>query len=292
MRLILSICFALISAFSFAQDDLEDLLGGDEDMGKLPISATFKTTRIINAHNTQMVKAKHVDFRVGHRFGVVNNGISDLFGLDNATDTRIAFEFGITDKLGLSFARNKGNDYDFYVKYLALQQTVNDKTPVSIALLSTQLLRTGPASADEFSDRNYTQFAHRLSYTNQILISRKFSDNLSLQLMPTHIYRNLTVFNDPNSVFAIGVGGRIKLTKRFALIGDYYYVMRDEQFAGINYYNPLSLGVAIETGGHVFHLNFTNSSKMNELDYMTNTTDSWTDRAAHFGFNISRVFAL
>lgn len=293
IRSLLAFLFVFVAFSNYAQDDLEDLLGSDEDMAALPVSATFKTTRIINAHNVQMVAKKHCDMRVGHRFGDMSNGYSDLFGLDASTDIRVGFEFGITDHINVAFARNKGAIYDFYVKWKVLEQTVNDKMPISFVLLSSQVLKGGPASEDITSTRYFTEFEHRVSYVNQILIARKFNDYLSLQVMPTHIHRNLVADADESSLYALGVGGRVKLTKRFALIGDYYFVNRASNVIdGITYYNPLSLGVAIETGGHVFHLNFTNSTRINEVDFLANTTSAWAERGYRFGFNISRVFAL
>jgi hypothetical protein len=134
-------------------------------------------------------------------------------------------------------------------------------------------------------------FTNRLYYVNQLLIARKMNRWLSLQLMPTHIHYNLVPNTvEPNNTLALGLGGRVKISNRIALTGEYYYRFDEAKLSG--YQNALSFGVDIETGGHVFQLLFTNCSTITERAFIGQTLDSWSKGDVHFGFNISRVFTI
>jgi len=285
-----------------AQDELEDLLNSSAEEKKSEHTiATFKTTRIINAHSIETVKKKSLDIRITHRFGDIGGiggGVHTLYGFDNATDVRIAFEYGITDYLTVGLGRSKGAAIireliDGHIKYRLLRQTVNDKIPLSITLLESTALTYMQSSVDTFSEAYFSQFAHRFSYVTQVIIGRKFHDRFSLQIMPTYIYRNYVERLDENGIFALGLAGRAKLTKSFGIIADYFYVFSQfRQNKPDEYYNPLSVGFEIETGGHVFHVNFTNSKGIIENQFLPYTTSSWTKGGFRFGFTISRVFVL
>lgn len=134
-------------------------------------------------------------------------------------------------------------------------------------------------------------FSSRLTYTNQILIARKFSSSVSIQLTPTYIHRNFVeTSKDDNDVWALGVGGRFKLSKRISLNLEYYYIISQE--TAKNYDNSLTIGFDIETGGHVFQLFFSNSRGITEQQFIPETTGNWLNGDIHFGFNISRTFVL
>jgi hypothetical protein len=123
------------------------------------------------------------------------------------------------------------------------------------------------------------------------LIARKFSSATSLQIMPTVVHYNLVpTANDPSDLFSIGIGGRQRITKRVSLNAEYYYQLPDSRFP--NTRNSLSLGLDIETGGHVFQLHVTNSRGMTERSFINETVGSWDKGDLLFGFNISRVFSL
>jgi len=294
----------------FAQDDLMKMLEAETKPVKEKVIATFKTTRIINAHSVEVVKKKSLDVRITHRFGDIAGGaggVHNWYGFDNATDIRFGFEYGITDKISVGLGRSKGAKMkelvDNYFKYKILTQTTDNKIPVSIVVLFNSATTVAVADTAKTSEYAFgSKFAHRISYTSQIIIARKFSNWLSLQLMPTYIHRNFVAHDDQNGLLAIGVGGRIKFTKRFGLIADYFYVPDNEAPFGSgsghthdqkgkrNYHNPLSVGLEWETGGHVFHLNFTNSTGIIENEFIPYTTSRWTNGQFRLGFNISRVF--
>jgi len=283
------LCALFVSSFAFAQDEGEsllDLLGEEETTNYA--SASFKTTRIINAQSIENVAEGVLDFKISHRFGRVNGGLGEFFGLDQAT-IRLGLDYGITDRLMIGIGRSTVQKaIDGFAKYKLLRQSSGKKNmPVTLSLYSSIMVNAQAWANPE--RENY--FSSRLFYTHQILLGRKFSSGTSLMLMPTVVHRNLVESTAiENTVYALGVGGRQKLTNRLALTFEYIYVLPD-QIADI-YTNSLSIGFDIETGGHVFQLHFTNSLGMMDKQYITETTGEWGAGDIHFGFNISRVFTL
>ncbi len=250
--------------------------------------ATFKTTRLVNGHSVENVAKGVLDVKISHRFGTLNKGAYELFGLDNAT-MRMGLDYGISKRMMVGFGRSTfQKTYDAFVKYKLLRQSSGKiAMPVTVSYVGT-IAAMGMRWADT-SRKNY--FSSRLSYTHQLIIGRKFSEGISLQLMPTFIHRNLaTLANEPNDLYAVGAGGRFKLTKRLSFNAEYYYQIPGYKVEGTT--NPLSLGFDIETGGHVFQLHFTNSTGMTERNFISGTTGKWEKGDVLFGFNISRVFTI
>jgi hypothetical protein len=286
--LILSALF-LFSAARSQQDttDLLSLLGEDEPTLDYTI-ATFKSTRVINMHSIENAAAGHLDFRISHRFGTINSGARDLWGLDQAY-MRLGFEYGITDRLMTGIGRSNVNkEIDGFVKYKIIRQSSGLKNvPVTVSWFSSMVLRATPF--DNPDRENY--FSSRLYYCHQLLVARKFNEALSMQVAPTLVHRNLVADSTvKNDVYALGLGGRYKLTKRSSFNAEWVYVP-DGQIDAV-YKNSLSLGFDIETGGHVFQLHFTNSKPMNEKGFITETTGSWKEGDIQFGFNVSRIFSV
>lgn len=272
-----------------AQDEGSSLLNLIEEEETINYtSASFKGTRIINSQSIENVAGGVLDFRISHRFGRLNSGIENLYGLDQAT-IRLGFDYGITDRLMVGFGRSSiQKALDGSIKYKALRQSTGKKTmPLTLSLYTS--IAANMLKWPEPERENY--FTSRLTYTFQVLLGRKFSKNTSIMVMPTLVHRNLVSDKSvENDVYIIGVGGRQKVSNRVAITGEYYYVLPG-QIAEI-YHNSLSLGVDIETGGHVFQLQFTNSIGMIDKSFMTETTGQWSKGDIHFGFNISRVFTL
>jgi hypothetical protein len=239
-------------------------------------------------HSVENAAAGHLDFRISHRFGTINSGVSDLWGLDQAY-MRLGFEYGVNDRMMVGFGRSNVNkEIDAFVKYKIVRQSSGSKNvPVTISWFSSAVIRTTPF---ENPDRkNY--FSSRLYYCHQVLIARKVNDELSLQVAPTLVHRNLVADSTmKNDVYAIGMGGRYKITKRSSFNFEWVAVPGD-QLEDI-YRNSLSLGFDIETGGHVFQLHFTNSKPMNEKGFITETTGDWKEGDIQFGFNVSRMFSV
>lgn len=270
-----------------AQDDLDAMMANLKPE-KEKVKNAFKSTRVLNFHSTEMVAGGVLDFRILHRFGRLNSGVENLFGLDQAF-VRLSLDYGLTDNLTVGLGRSAvGKEVDAFVKWRFLQQTKGPGSfPVSLVYVAGSVVNTASwANPDRI---NF--FSSRLSYYHQLLISRKFSESLTLQLTPTFVHRNLVASNDDkNGVFGIGLGGRMKLSKRISFNADYCFIPDGQMTQPFKM--PLSLGFDIETGGHVFQLQFSNALGMNEKALVTQTTGDWFSGDIHFGFNISRVFTL
>lgn len=278
-----------------AEDELLGILN-DGPAKKRYVTASFKTSRLVNGHSIENTGKGVLDFRVNHRFGNMLNGTSNFFGLDDA-NTRIGFDYGVTDWLMVGFGRNTYmKEYDGLVKVKLLRQTESKGMPLSVSYMGASSIQSMPAPTLPAGQEYH--FSNRMYYVNQLLIARKFNQWLSLQLMPTHIHYNLVPTTpESNDLVAIGVGGRIKLSNRVAINGEYYYRVPGTEQNG--YYNVLSLGVDIETGGHVFQLIISNSRAMTERAFIGQTNGRWgfdgktgSFDAIHFGFNLSRVFTV
>lgn len=280
----------LVKGSLYAQENLLDLLDTDSVPEINYATATFKSTRIMNGHSIERMPAGQLDFRISHRFGLLSSGPYEFFGLDQS-NVHFGFNYGITDWLMLGIGRGTyEKTFDGFAKLTLLRQSSGARVmPVSVSVLSSVALKSIKWSDPE--RENY--FSSRLSYTGQILVARKISQVLSFQLTPSYVHRNLVPTElDPNDLFAIGAGGRIKLTRRISFNTEYYYLVNPKARMSQQIYDPLALGFDIETGGHVFQLIFTNSLAMIEKGFIGETTGNWLKGDVHFGFNISRVFTL
>ncbi len=273
------------SSSLYAQEEI-DLLSGSQREYTI---ASFKTTRLINGHSIENTAAGVLDFKISHRFGRIDGGLQEWFGLDGAT-IRLGLDYGVTDWLTVGMGRSSyQKEYDGYLKAKLLRQTTDDHMPLSLSYIGAMSISS--MAAPKLAPGQEWLFSNRMFFANQLLIARKFNDWLSLQLMPTHVHYNLVnTRNDPNDVIALGIGGRVKLSNRITLNAEYYYQLPDFQQQGMK--NALSVGVDIETGGHVFQLHLTNATGMTERTFIGQTIDKWNNGGMHFGFNISRVFTI
>lgn len=267
----------------------QDLLKGLEDSVPSPekVAYAFKSTRVINAHSIEMLSKGNLDFRILHRFGRVNSGVSQWFGLD-AASMRMSLDYGLTNDLMIGLGRSTfRKEVDGFVKARFLQQTTGGSHPMpfSLVLAAGSTIWTGaspttvkPSTSD------------RTSYYLQLLIGRKFNERFSLQLSPMYLRRNMVDRPAEDfALFALGGGARYKVSQRIAFTIDYHHALSGIPAANTD---PLSLGVDIETGGHVFQLHFTNAVGMNERAYITETTDQFFKGDIRFGFNLSRMFNI
>ena len=289
-RLFLAFLFLLCTLAIFAQDDLMNLLDQNSPKQINYTTATFKSTRVMNGHSIERMPAGQLDVRISHRFGQVNTGGYNFYGLDQS-NIHLSLEYGITNWLMVGVGRGEyEKTFDGFTKFSILRQSTGAKEmPVSLSVLTSVALKT--LKFQNTAVTNY--FTSRLSYVAQVLVARKISEALSIQLTPSYVHRNLVATElDPNDLFALGAGARLKLTKRTSLNAEYYYLANPRTYLSQKVYNPLSIGFDIETGGHVFQLFFTNSIGMIEKAFIGETTGTWTKGDIRFGFNISRVFTL
>lgn len=276
----LTLLLFLLPLLTFAQDDLLD--GVEPAAGKEKITSAFKALKIVNLESTKLAAKGDLYFVVAHRFGSVKDGFEGFYGLDNA-NTQIKFIYGLTEGLHVSAARNQ-LAYDFAAKY-ALFSQVKDGFPVTIAGFNSMSIN----STLKESLYPNLEFSDRLTYVGQLLISRKFSEKLSLELAPSIFHENFV--DNPlqdNTQYAIGMGGRYKFSKRWSLNIDYAAHLNRAGNSVFN--NPLSIGFDLETGGHVFQMHFTNSQGIDEAGFLGRTTGDWNKGDVFFGFNLARVF--
>ncbi len=274
----------LLSSKGWAQDDLMRLLNETAPEDKGYAIATFKSARLINGHSIETRTNGVLDFVISHRFGRVNTGIDELFGIDNA-NIRFGLEYGITDDLNVGVGRSSFEKvYDGFIKYKVLKQS-NDM-PITFTALASAVSQT----LDFPNDGRDYRSEHRYAYTVQGMIARKFNSSVSFQISPTWIHRNLVrTEEDANDLISVGLGGRVKLNNRVSINAEYFpqFTDKSDQFQ-----NAIAIGFDIETGGHVFQLHVTNAQQMNEPGFIGETTGDFLDGDIHFGFNISRVFNL
>ncbi len=272
--------FFLFPLLTYSQADL--LAGVETPSAKEKVTSAFKALKIVNLESTKLAAKGDLYFVVAHRFGSIKDGFEGFYGLDNA-NTQIKFIYGLTNGLNVSAARSEFA-YDFAVKYMLLPQ-IKDGFPVTIAgfnsLSINNTLKESLYPKLEFKDR--------LTYVAQLLISRKFSEKLSLEIVPSFFHQNFVEDVDQsNTQYAIGFGGRYKFAKRWSLNMD--YAAHLNRAPNSLYKNPLSIGFDLETGGHVFQMHFTSSQAIDEAGYLGRTTGDWTKGDIFFGFNLARVF--
>ena len=270
-------------------DQMDDLIPPEEvEEGKKPevIREIFGGTHVINGESVETIDKKVFSFIIAHRFGRLNGGIYEFFGLDQA-NIRITMEYGILDNLTIGIARsNFEKTVDGYVKYRFLDQREKG-FPLSITFVGDIAIST---LRNPEPEREYF-FSNRVSYANQLLIARKFHEYFSFQLSPTVVHQNLVETKaDPNTLFSLGLGAKIKLYKRLSLTAEYFARIKDNK-DGPNK-DAFALGLDLVTGGHVFQFQFTNASAMFTQGFVRKTTGNFFKGDVHFGFNISRTFGI
>jgi hypothetical protein len=270
----------LMTQMTYAQDDM--LEGIDSTASNQKVASAFKAVKIVNLESTKLVAKGDLHLIIAHRFGSVKDGIKGFFGLDNAV-TQIKFAYGLSDNFNIAAARSE-QAYDFSVKYTIFSQMENG-FPVSIVGFNS--LGINNLLNESIYPKLKSQ--NKLIYVNQLLLSRKFSKNFSFELAPSYFHENFVVDdNQSNSQFAMGLGGRYKISKRVSINMDYAAHLNRASTSNFN--NPLSVGVDIETGGHVFQMHFSNSQGIHESGFLANTTGDWSKGEIFFGFNLVRVF--
>jgi hypothetical protein len=289
-RLLTLLLVMLFSLPIVAQDDLMNILNKQSAPEINYTTATFKSTRILNGHSVEKMPSGQLDVRISHRFGRLNSGAYEFFGLDQS-NIHLSLEYGILDWLMVGVGRGSyEKTADGFAKFTLFRQSSGARVmPVSVSLVSSIAVKT--VKWADPSRTNY--FSSRLSFVDQVLIARKINQRFSVQITPSYVHRNLVSTElDPNDLFSLGAGGRVKLSNRISLNAEYFYIVNSKTNMSQKIYDPLSLGFDIETGGHVFQLFFTNSVAMIEKGFIGETTGNWLKGDIHFGFNISRVFTL
>ncbi len=266
------------------QDPFEDMFSDETNY----TTSTFKASRIINGHSIEQPAEGELEFRISHRFGKINGDAYELWGLDQAT-IHFSLEYSPINRLTVGVGRsNYQKTYDGYLKVKILQQQKGSRTiPVSLSYFGSSEIYTLKNEIAGF------EWYHRVSYVNQLLIARKFNKRFSLQVIPTLVHHNLTeIKGESNNILALGLGGRFKLTNRLSINAEGFLVDHGTVPENKSYHPPISLGIDLETGGHVFQIMITNALPMRESAFITRTTGDWGNGDIHLGFNVSRMFHL
>ena len=280
-----TVLFLSTTCFLFGQDT--SLLKAEDfnPPKKEFVTNAFKSSRVINGHSMEFIGKGVLDVRILHRFGTINDGASEFFGLDHAS-MRIGLDYGLGKNLTVGIGRTTfKKEFDGFLKWRPVRQAIGG-SPFSWVLV---------AGISVYSDKNTdpqkdVKLSSRTGYYYQSIFGRKFSPRFSFQLSPTLVHRNVVPEGDVNDLYALGIGSRFKLSKRTAFVVDYFPVLNRP--SGSTTKNSLSIGFDIETGGHVFQLHFSNTSGMNERAFIADTRDSWGQGEIRFGFNLSRVFTI
>lgn len=284
-----------LTAWNAAAQEADSLLKklSPADSSEIPVTA-FKSTRIALSHSSETQKKHDLDLRIRHHFGDIGGrfgGSHTLFGLDAASDLFIGLDYGISDRLTVGIGRSRQNElYDLYLKYKLIQQ-LEKRSPISI----TVLVQPGLMAREPLTDTEFSDYSNRFSYLFQTVLSRKFSNALSMEMLPSYLVRVQAADPmDNNNLFSLDFAGRLKLNKRISLVADYQLVNAFGRPDNLTetHYNPLGVGLEIETGGHIFSLNFMNSEYILENNFLPDTKKSWNHGGVRFGFTISRNFTL
>ena len=288
MRLFFTLFFTLVLSYVYSQDK-SDI-----------VYRTFKDSRVISVQSAETLPARKMDFRVSHRFGDLagsNGGWETFYGLENATDILIGVDYGATDRLTIGLNRSKGAGplrrlVNGILKYKLIGQGIEGGAPITFTLLGGVSVSTARRIDDPELLSSFPKTAHRFIYNIQGLIARKFSERFSMQISPGYIHRNFVPQNDENGLFSLGLAARLQLTKVFGLIADTTIPFSSLRTTDQGFYLPLGFGLEVDTGGHVFQINLTNTTGLAATDYIPNTRSNWADGQFRLGFTISRLFNL
>lgn len=294
-KLLLILSFAFAASDTFAQDMLSTLEPSTEKDYSI---ATFKSTRLINMHTIESLGPRTLDFRISHRFGPINSGSYNAFGLDGPANIRLGLEYSPNGRFMFGIGRSSfERTVDGFLKYRLLRQASNG-LPFSATLLAAAYY-TATKDLNKFANGfdKYANASSRYSYCYEIMFARKFSPNFSAQIAPWFVHYNLVEqITDKNDAYGVSGLFRMKFTKRAAITAEYGY--RINKYTAVTNtskdtnYDSFSIGYELETGGHVFQIQFTNSFGIIENQFFTHTQSKWNNAGIRLGFNISRVFSL
>ena len=274
--------------------DLWSLMDSVQIKGKEYTYATFKTTRLINQQTVETLGKRSLDFRISHRFGAINSGSYNAWGIDGPADIKLSLEYSYNGKWMIGIGRSSYEKLDdVFFKIKLLRQTTDGSMPVSMTWFSGAYYT---AQTDPNMNRNgYDKYAHtsnRLAYVHELIFARKFSNNFSMQTSGWYTHYNLVEHaDDKNDVYGASAVMRIKFTKRQAVTFEYAW-RANHNYSQNTYYDSMGIGYEIETGGHVFQVHVTNSFGIDESQFLAKTETSWSNGGIRIGFNISRVFTL
>jgi hypothetical protein len=243
---------------------------------------TFWAPTLITQTTTETLQARNLNVTIMHSFGIAtSNVVQNFFGLDNIQNVRIGLDYGITDNWSIGIGRSSlFNVIDIRSKYALLKQSSDNLTPISVALKGDFGIVT---------QENRSPFKDDISTFSSVIISKKINKQISLQLSPMYGYFSSVDPGDQQHLFSLGIGSQINLSERFALTAEYHPIIGEKNR---NTNNAFSMGLNIQTGGHVFQLFFASTRWHLEQYAMAQNSEQFWAGDFRFGFNVNRIFGL
>ena len=281
-HLLLFPLFLILFSFSFAQ-------GSSESQESDPVENTFEAPRLINLLTVEPLTKKTMHFALMHTFGTLDGGIENLFGLDNGANIFFSFEFGLSERFSMGVSRtSRDKVYNLFGRYHVLQQKEDDSMPFSLSLAGGAGVIS---SSYKFLPANeQPAFGDRMNYFGQLMVARKFSDRVSLQVSPMMSYFSnpleiYQIAGDQNFYLAMGFSGKWRATKNSSLTLQWIPNLNSDLR------NNLGIGWDIKSGQHVFQMYFVTSSGLNE-QYLLAGGNGVPGEEFRIGFNVNRLFFL
>lgn len=278
---------AMISTPGFAQEEEQ------EDRGKRPVRPPFESTWIMEQQTSVVPSAKTMQFDIQHRFGTLENGLSDLYGMWASSNIRLGMSYSLIDDLAIGVGTTKFNKFvDFNLKWNFLKQRRDWSIPVSLTYY-------GYVAVDTRNEENFDEGIHRLSYLNELIISVRVSSKVSLQLTPSYVHFNAVDSLFSNDIIGLSFNGRVKLTPQSSIIFDYTTPLtkHDKTVSDTDNTNlPLpniGIGWEISTSTHAFQIFFQNYQEiMIHKSVAFNSNDFSSSSGWLLGFNITRLWGF
>lgn len=269
----------------------------DEGPDRRPVRDVFNSTLLIDQHTTTNPYKGSLELIIHHRFGTMQNGLKDLVGIYAPSNIRMGFNYGINERLSVGIGTEKNNKLqDVYAKYLILQQK---RTGMPISLSFVSQFSIDARNAEVFG-QNY-EFTNRLSYFNQVIVSRKFGQKVAVQFAPSYIHFNAVDKEQWNDYVGLSLGARVNLFNEFSVIAGY-----DQAFAVMPNLRPesrearrellvapkpnIGIGIEIGTPTHNFQVFAANYDKILGQKNMVYNQNSWLDGEVLLGFNLTVRF--
>lgn len=289
---------ALILSISIAYAQEEE---GKTKVKDKPITEPFASGLLIDNQTCQMPPAKTLEMIIQHRFGTMDNGLEDLYGIYASANVRMGFNYSIFDNLMVGYGLTRKNMYsDFQVKWNALQQTRQNSIPVFVTLYGNMAIdgRNNTAFEGFGEDSAYT-FTNRLAYFSQLIVGRKFNDMFSLQAHACYTHYNKVAEEKDHDVIGIGLNGRIKFTPQSAFIFQYDLPLKIKSFSEQTNFDKfalpnLGLGYEVATSTHAFQVYVTTAAGILPQDIYVYNYNDWTKGVTDLmiGFTITRLWSF
>lgn len=280
-KILLSLSGLLVAFISFSQDK----------EAKSFVSPAFETSILFDNSTTSSPFKGSYEFEIHHRFGKINNGITDLFGVYAPSNIRMGLNYGVTDRLMVGFGTIKDKKLqEFQGKYAILRQTDGGEMPVSVSLYGNAVIDAGPKENFYGDDENDYKFSHRMSYFSQLIIARSFGYKYSVQVAPTYMFFKAVEKGRENANFGIHVGGKANVYGSASIIAEYNTILTKQPDSNFDPKPSLAYGIELNSGTHIFQIFATNYKAITgQHNFLFNTND-FTISEYMIGFNITVRF--